>query len=272
VQTVTTPASFTCGNNVTFTYNGQSTTYETVYHNYECWMRRNLGTSSLVSGVQTSGLTTHQTPNTGKYMNAHYFQWGRAADGHQVPSSLTSSTKSSTDIVGNSNFITGSWRTTFNANLWQGVQGVNNPCPSNWRIPTNGEWTSASSTWAVDPDWGSVNFTDAATSMSLLLGNYRLSSGVYHDHVVTNANFSTTSGGQSTNSIYWTSTVSGGVSLGSVRLYRQHTYFSDCNCWREANYVNIGANAEGNSGSGGFVRCILSDGYTSTPSNPVIID
>lgn len=264
VQTVTTPAGFTCGNNVTFTYNGQSTTYESVYHNNECWMRRNLGTSSLISGVQTTGLTTHTTSGYGSYMNSHYFQWGRAADGHQVPGSHVSTTKSSTDAAANSSFISGYWRSSFNANLWQGVNGTNNPCPNNWRIPTNSEWTSAKSTWAVDPNWGSVSISDASTSMSLLLGNHRLAGGSYHDHLKTSADFSTVTGGQSTNTIYWSS----GAATG-FRWYKQHTYFSQYG-WITADYNEIGGGYT--AGVGGFVRCILSDGYTSTPSNPVIID
>jgi hypothetical protein len=202
-------------------------------------------------------------------MNSHYFQWGRAADGHQVPSSFTSSTKSSTDVAANSSFTTGYWRSSFNSNLWQGVNGTNNPCPNNWRIPTNSEWTSASSTWAVDPNWGSVNFNDAATSMSLLLGNHRQWGGSYYNHLQTNSNFALS--GQSTNSIYWSSNNSNNVP-NSARLYRQHTYSFGCNCWIEANNVIIGQNTIGSGGEGGFVRCILSDGYTSTPSNPVIID
>ena len=266
VQTVTTPAGFTCGSNVTFTYNGQSTTYETSYHNNECWMRRNLGTSSLISGVQTSGLTAYATSGYGSYMNSHYFQWGRAADGHQVPASGISSTKSSTDAASSSSFINGYWRSSFNANLWQGVNGTNNPCPNNWRIPTNSEWTSAKSTWAVD-GWGSISISDASTSMSLLLGNHRYGDGRYHDHLKTSADFSYATGGQSTNSIYWSSTVVNGAPSG-FRWYKQHTYFNSS--WITADYIEIGGNYS--AGVGGFVRCILSDGYTSTPSNPVVID
>ena len=31
------------------------------------------------------------------------------------------------------------WRATQNDNLWQGVNGINNPCPSGYRIPTGPE-------------------------------------------------------------------------------------------------------------------------------------
>ncbi len=32
------------------------------------------------------------------------------------------------------------WRTPQNDNLWQGANGINNPCPSGWHVPTNSEW------------------------------------------------------------------------------------------------------------------------------------
>jgi hypothetical protein len=87
------------------------------------------------------------------------FQWGRGADGHQLfirPSTsadptpvntTTTSTLSITDTPGHNNFIKTSaapndWRATANNNLWQGVNGINNPCPKGWRIPTIEEWTA----------------------------------------------------------------------------------------------------------------------------------
>jgi uncharacterized protein (TIGR02145 family) len=34
------------------------------------------------------------------------------------------------------------WRVPQNDNLWQGVDGTNNPCPEGWRIPTQTEWAT----------------------------------------------------------------------------------------------------------------------------------
>jgi uncharacterized protein (TIGR02145 family) len=34
-----------------------------------------------------------------------------------------------------------------NDNLWQGVNGVNNPCPSGYRLPTEAEWIAETDTW-----------------------------------------------------------------------------------------------------------------------------
>jgi uncharacterized protein (TIGR02145 family) len=40
------------------------------------------------------------------------------------------------------------WLVTSNPNLWQGVNGVNNPCPVGFRIPTKQEWTDEYATWS----------------------------------------------------------------------------------------------------------------------------
>jgi uncharacterized protein (TIGR02145 family) len=101
------------------------------------------------------------------------FQWGRAADGHELlmnqggtagtPVNGTTTTLSSTDTPLNSKFIyNGSpnydWRSSQNDNLWQGVNGTNNPCPVGYRLPTDAEWT------ALVTAAGITNKTTAAAS------------------------------------------------------------------------------------------------------------
>jgi uncharacterized protein (TIGR02145 family) len=82
------------------------------------------------------------------------YQWGRFSDGHQcvnrytgdgVTTSATTGTLSSTDTPIDGKFITWNsspydWRNGQNNNLWQGVNGINNPCPSGYRLPTEAEW------------------------------------------------------------------------------------------------------------------------------------
>ncbi len=76
------------------------------------------------------------------------YQWGRGADDHQKTTSGTTNTRSSTDVPGNANFILNDdWRSPENNNLWQGVNGVNNPCPSGYRLPTKEEWNAESLDW-----------------------------------------------------------------------------------------------------------------------------
>jgi hypothetical protein len=68
------------------------------------------------------------------------YQWGRRSDGHQCRTSLVTSVLSSTDLPLHSEFIVApntpfDWRSPQNNNLWQGVNGVNNPCPVGYRLP-----------------------------------------------------------------------------------------------------------------------------------------
>jgi formylglycine-generating enzyme required for sulfatase activity len=40
------------------------------------------------------------------------------------------------------------WRSPQNDNLWQGVNGTNNPCPSGYRLPTEAEWEAERTSWS----------------------------------------------------------------------------------------------------------------------------
>lgn len=64
----------------------------------------------------------------------------------------TTSINSSTDKLGHSNFILGpnspdDWRCPQNANLWRGVNGTNNPCPSGYRLPMESELDAERLSW-----------------------------------------------------------------------------------------------------------------------------
>jgi uncharacterized protein (TIGR02145 family) len=119
------------------------------------WMDRNLGASRVA------------TSSTDHLAYGSLYQWGRGSDGHElvnwIPGHVgqdggtgvngTTSVLSSTDSPGNSNFIISSglpvdWRSGQNANLWQGVNGINNPCPAGYRIPTRAEWAAEFATWS----------------------------------------------------------------------------------------------------------------------------
>jgi len=134
---------FSCGDTVTFTYNGGSVTYGTVTSQAgKCFMDRNLGASRVATVYDDSAAF------------GDYFQWGRLDDGHQVSTSGTTGTLSTTDNPGHGNFIITpdspwDWRSPQNDNLWQGVNGINNPCPAGWRLPTSTEWSAeiAAGSW-----------------------------------------------------------------------------------------------------------------------------
>jgi hypothetical protein len=144
---VTPIVSFGCGTStVTFTYNGASVTYGTVSRDYggavgtKCWLDRNLGATQIA------------TLSTDVNAYGDLYQWGRGTDGHQIRTSARTSTLSYVDKPPTGNFILtpsepNDWRSPANPNLWQGVNGVNNPCPSGFRIPTNAELLAELSSW-----------------------------------------------------------------------------------------------------------------------------
>ena len=149
VSAAVTPAvPFVCGTStVTFTYNGSTVNYGTVSRAYggttgtKCWLDRNLGASQVATG------------HSDALSYGDLFQWGRLADGHQIRTSATTGTLSSTDVPGNANFILSpnapnNWRSSTNNNLWQGVNGINNPCPSGFRLPSSQELDAERAVWS----------------------------------------------------------------------------------------------------------------------------
>ena len=119
------------------------------------WMDRNLGASQVA------------TSSTDAASYGDLYQWGRAADGHQCRSSGTTTTLATSDKPGHGDFIVNrdpangnlsvypyDWLSPQNDNLWQGVNGTNNPCPSGYRLPTEAEWQAEFATWSSPDDAG----------------------------------------------------------------------------------------------------------------------
>ena len=107
------------------------------------WMDRNLGASQVA------------TSSTDSLAYGDLYQWGRGSDGHQCRNSDTTSSLSNGDDPGHGDFITKSsspydWRETRNNSLWQGVDGVNNPCPTGYRLPTKTEWEEEVESWTSE--------------------------------------------------------------------------------------------------------------------------
>ena len=99
------------------------------------WMDRNLGASR-------KALSSSDDLAFGDL-----YQWGRGRDGHQCRDSRTRSGSISIDRPGHDRFIletitADDWRNPQNNSLWQGLGGINNPCPAGFRIPTINEFTA----------------------------------------------------------------------------------------------------------------------------------
>jgi len=106
------------------------------------WMDRNLGAYRVAASANDS------------QAYGCMFQWGRGNDGHAnvewtgtttaTVQYSTSSTTVNVDVPTVNSFIITSaspydWRNPKNDLLWQGSSGINNPCPSGYRVPTIGE-------------------------------------------------------------------------------------------------------------------------------------
>lgn len=157
------------------------------------WMDRNLGASRAA------------TARNDFSAYGCLYQWGRGNDGHAsvnwtsstagTPVNGGTTTLSTTDTPGNALFITalttyGDWRSPNNTNLWQGISGINNPCPAGYRVPTRTELRAEFTAYSI------TNATAAYNSIhKLVLAGDRGSGGVIS--------------GQAQDGVYWTSTNSG---------------------------------------------------------------
>jgi uncharacterized protein (TIGR02145 family) len=176
-------------------------------------MDRNLGASQVA------------TSSTDAAAYGDLYQWGRGTDGHQIRTSGTTATLSNSDNPGHANFITNlsspyDWRSPQNDNLWQGVSGTNNPCPSGYRLPTIAEWEAERQSWSSNDAAGAF-----ASPLKLpVAGGRSYSNGSLYN--VGSYGF------------YWSSTVDGASS--------RYLFFSSSNAFMFSNYRE-----------GGFsVRCL----------------
>jgi hypothetical protein len=117
------------------------------------------------------------------------FQWGRSADGHELINwgssgaglavNGTTSERPNNDVPTSNKFINVTsftnprdWRSTPNANLWQGVFGTNNPCPIGYRLPTESELNDERLSWAPN-----INGAGAlASPLKLTTSGHRIGS------------------------------------------------------------------------------------------------
>ena len=137
------------------------------------WMDKNLGANQVATSVTD--------PNA----YGDLYQWGRLNDGHQSRSSSTTNSTSNSDTPGHSLFILADpdWRSPANDDLWQGLDGVNNPCPQGFRLPTEVEFEAERLTWDSNDAQGAFNsplkftLTGARSRVSGQIGNVGMFAG-----------------------------------------------------------------------------------------------
>jgi uncharacterized protein (TIGR02145 family) len=139
------------------------------------WLDRNLGATQVAES------------STDNLSYGDLYQWGRAADGHQVigraSGTVTSEnygTQAATTWIADEG--TNDWDAKFiiitaaswlepdatNDNLWTGTAAENNPCPSGFRVPTNAELVQERLSWGTDKAAGAFN-----SPLKLPLAGYR---------------------------------------------------------------------------------------------------
>jgi uncharacterized protein (TIGR02145 family) len=153
--------------------------YRPVESSGRCWLDRNLGATAVTASLRSDYTSDANYVAAESASFGDYYQWGRAADGHEdINSSLYTAVANDPEGVGNANAIGNAWDGEFIArnppvlftfmawldktlpnrdNLWQGVNGVNNPCPSGYRIPSRGELEDEIDTWSSTDDVGAFN-------------------------------------------------------------------------------------------------------------------
>ena len=171
------------------------------------------------------------------------YQWGRGNDGHQCRTSSTFTSLSSSDQPGHNEFIVSNenpfnWRSPQNVNLWQGINGINNPCPTGFRVPTKSEFLQEINSWEIENMNG--GFNSKISKLKFTLNGYRapgnitgLSAGeIYYTPTIGH---------------YWTSTVSPTSEINKDFIYRSE-------------YVSIDGSGVASSSSlrssGRAIRCI----------------
>lgn len=153
------------------------------------WMDRNLGAAR-------AALSTYDY-----FAYGCLYQWGRGNDGHasMIWKGLsstgstetlyfgTTTTQAVADTPGHNLFISNAvdWRSASNDNLWQGIDGINNPCPAGYRVPTHAEFQAESAN------------SNVFTSLKMIGTNGRYGEGT---HFANDFPF---------NGFCWTSTVNG---------------------------------------------------------------
>ena len=212
---------FACGSAITFLHGDDQVTYGTIERVGLCWMDRHLGAEPMPF-MPAADASNGADPR----LFGDLYQWGRLTDGHQKRQSATTYTLSETDVPGHDHFIMINntpfdWRTPQNNDLWQGEEGINNPCPPGWRLPTDAELTAEILSWDQQNPSGAFN-----SPLKWPVGGYRNSMGELLNEGSWGLAWSTTVSGTGVRMLYYYGPVATMVTLNrafgvNVRCVRE---------------------------------------------------
>lgn len=115
-----------------------------------------------------------------------------------MPTSTTSTTLTSGQDASHGSFVTGNnaWSSGLTNEYWNGLNGINNPCPTGYRLPTNSEITSFIS--SVSGGLKTSTAYSSVLKMPASMGRSRLDGAITMDN---------------TNNLYWMSYGTGAIGL-----------------------------------------------------------
>lgn len=155
-----------------------------------------MSTTGLVWKDSNIGATRVATASSDAFSYGDLFQWGRSADGHESRTSSTTNVTAKGPLSDRADFIIGKASIDYNwtdfageDGLWQG--GVNDPCPTGYRLPTSTELNNERLAFSSNTSSGAYQ-----SPLKLPVGGYREGN---------TGNIT----GKASGGYYWSSTISG---------------------------------------------------------------
>lgn len=200
-------------------------TYGTVTSPYtsKVWMDRNLGATRAAQSMNDEA------------SYGDLYQWGRKTDGGQLRTATTTSTQLSTYTTASTFYVTinpwtsdPNWYTTTGSSYtlqpWSSLDGgVNNPCPTGFRVPTALEWNNE-----LNGMIGAGLVTNSTTATNIVTGAYASflkipQAGVFENGTTTLI---------STKTVFWTSDRHDNQSAKDIRFWPSQGVYQNANHYR----------------------------------------